>query len=179
MNKVNDDSLARETIVNVLDRNFFVEASAGSGKTTSLVNRMVALVEDGVPVNKICTITFTVAAADEFFVRFQSLLSRRTIDNPNDPSVDDLGPTTKESRDKCLEALNNIDSCFSGTMDSFCNMVAHELPNELDIPSDAQVLSEEELIQIIKEEYFKILTDSNNELYELAGLFNKTFKNFP
>ena len=60
-------------------------------------------------------------------------------------------------------------------MDSFCNMVAHELPNELDIPSDAEVISEEEKKAIIKEEYFNILTDNNHPLYSLAGLFNKTF----
>ena len=103
------DQDARDKISQDLNKSIFVEASAGSGKTTSLVNRMVALVEQGIPVNEICTITFTVAAADEFFERFQNLLSRRTIDNPNDDSVKDLGATTPTSRQRCLEALNNID----------------------------------------------------------------------
>ena len=126
------DLQAREAIVKELNTNLFVEASAGSGKTTSLVYRMVALIESGVPVDQICTITFTIAAADEFFARFQALLSQRTIDNPLDKSIEMLGPTTELTRARCLEALNNIDLCFNGTMDSFCNMVAHELPNELD-----------------------------------------------
>ena len=103
------DLQAREAIVKELNTNLFVEASAGSGKTTSLVYRMVALIESGVPVDQICTITFTIAAADEFFARFQDLLSRRTIDNPLDKSIDILGPTNEESRRRCLEALNNID----------------------------------------------------------------------
>ncbi len=170
------DEAARKSISEDLNKSIFVEASAGSGKTTSLVNRMVALVEQGIPVNEICTITFTVAAADEFFERFQNLLSRRSIDNPNDDSIKDLGQTKEETRKLCLNALNDIDLCFTGTMDSFCNMVAHELPNELGIPSDAEVISDEVKMDMIKKEYFRVLTDDKHPLYELAGLFNKTFK---
>ena len=167
------DSDARKMISTKTDINLFVEASAGSGKTTSLVNRMVALVEKGVPVNQICTITFTVAAADEFFERFQKLLSKRTVDDLDNP---DLGPTTETSKARCLEALNNIDSCFSGTMDSFCNMVAHELPNELDIPSDAEIISEQEKQEILFEELFKVLINPLHPLNKEADRFMKTFR---
>ena len=176
MKRINfTDPQAREAIFKELETNLFVEASAGSGKTTSLVNRMVALVEHDVPVDKICTITFTIAAADEFFSRFQELLSRRSIDNPNDESIKDLGPITEDSRKKCLNALNNIDQCFNGTMDSFCNMVAHELPNELGLPSDAQVVSDDFKKSFIKEKYFEVLTNPEHPLYSLAGKFNHAF----
>ena len=171
------DSEARQAIATDIEHNLFVEASAGSGKTTSLVNRMVALVEHGVPIDKICTITFTIAAADEFFSRFQELLSRRMIDNPLDESVRDLGKTTPESRKRCEEALKNIDLCFTGTMDSFCNMVAHELPNELGIPSDATVISNEEKDRFIKEEYYSVLKNNSHPLFPLAGIFAKSFRN--
>ena len=70
-----DDKLERDLIVKDINHNYFVKASAGSGKTTSLVYRMVSMVEAGIPVEKICTITFTKAAADEFFSRFQAMLS--------------------------------------------------------------------------------------------------------
>ena len=78
--EIDRDQKSRDMIVGDLKRNYFVEASAGSGKTTSLVYRMVALVESGVPVDKICTITCTKAAANEFFERFQKLLSIRSGD---------------------------------------------------------------------------------------------------
>ena len=39
-----DDYKYREMIVNNLDDSILVEAGAGSGKTTSLVNRMLALI---------------------------------------------------------------------------------------------------------------------------------------
>ena len=41
------DAAARRTIETVLDRNLFVEAAAGTGKTRSLVDRMVAMIRDG------------------------------------------------------------------------------------------------------------------------------------
>ena len=164
------DQQAREAIVNKLDNNFFVEASAGSGKTTSLVYRMVSLIErkEDVSVDKICTITFTKAAADEFFNRFQKLLSIRSVPTPDEDSDKVLGPKTEESMKRCQEALNNIDLCFLGTIDSFCNMIAHELPNEFGIPSDSMVISKEENSQIIKEEYNNILKDSSHPLHLLA-----------
>ena len=51
------DAQARTLIINEIGSNLFVEAGAGSGKTTMLVERMVAMVEKGLPVEKICTIT--------------------------------------------------------------------------------------------------------------------------
>jgi ATP-dependent exoDNAse (exonuclease V) beta subunit len=41
----------------------FVEASAGTGKTHTLVTEIAAAIEDGVPVDKIAAVTFTHAAA--------------------------------------------------------------------------------------------------------------------
>ncbi len=57
----------------------FVEAGAGSGKTTVLVNRVCALVESGIDVRRIAAITFTEKAAAELRVRVrEELEGRRT-----------------------------------------------------------------------------------------------------
>ncbi len=171
VNEKDQDILSRERIVKDIDHNYFVEASAGSGKTTSLVYRMVSLIEHGVPVDKICTITFTKAAANEFFERFQSLLSIRSGDTP-DRSDDLMGERTEESKKLCQEALSNIDLCFLGTIDSFCNMIAHEMPAELKIPSSSSVISKEEYTRVVKEAYGDILKDTNHPLHSLAVKFN-------
>ena len=47
------DTDARNKIVSDIDKSFFVEAGAGSGKTTMLVNRMVAMVEAGIDIDKL------------------------------------------------------------------------------------------------------------------------------
>ena len=81
MNNIEIDSNSRNRIVSETDKNFFVEAGAGSGKTTMLVSRMVAMVEQGKDISKICAITFTKAAAGEFYDRFQKMLIERS--NPD------------------------------------------------------------------------------------------------
>lgn len=73
------DTESRESIVRDTSTNFFVEAGAGSGKTTMLVRRMVAMVEAGIDVSRICAITFTKAAAGEFYDRFQKMLAERSM----------------------------------------------------------------------------------------------------
>lgn len=172
-----DDTTSREMIVTELKDNFFVEASAGSGKTTSLVLRMVALVEKKVPVNKICTITFTKAAADEFFSRFQDLLSTRSVLVP-DKSDEKLGPKTKESVELCQEALKNIDSCFLGTIDAFCNMIAHEHPTELGIPSDSEVIDTNRYLAIVRDVNIQILKDSTHPLHKKALRFKELIRDY-
>ena len=71
------DEISRDKIIEDIDKSLFVEASAGSGKTTMLVRRMVAMIEscDDIDVSNISGITFTKAAATEFYERFQKLLS--------------------------------------------------------------------------------------------------------
>ena len=73
------DILSRQKIVEEIGTNFFVEAGAGSGKTTILVKRMVAMVEQGLDISKLCAITFTKAAAGEFYDRFQKELIRARL----------------------------------------------------------------------------------------------------
>ena len=65
MNYTDQDQTARNKIRTNTSSNYFVEAGAGSGKTSVLVDRMAAMVENGMDISKICAITFTKAAAGE------------------------------------------------------------------------------------------------------------------
>ena len=73
------DADGRKAILEELDKNLFVIAGAGSGKTTTLVGRMVAMVKSGIDISKICAITFTKKAAAEFLSRFQAELKKSSI----------------------------------------------------------------------------------------------------
>ena len=53
------DQAAREKIRSALDANLLVEAGAGSGKTTSLVDRLMAYVARGEAVDGLAAVTFT------------------------------------------------------------------------------------------------------------------------
>lgn len=181
LNHVEIDSISRRRIVSEINQNFFVEAGAGSGKTTMLVNRMVAMVEAGIDISKICAITFTKAAAGEFYNRFQKLLSERA--NPDyiwkDTGHDGQLPApTEESRRHCQEALKNIDLCFMGTIDSFCGMVLSEHPSEAKIPSDAAILSDADVQALYKQIYVEICSGVHGErLQALSKHFRTVHRN--
>ena len=157
------DSLSREKIVSQINTNFFVEAGAGSGKTTMLVNRMVAMVEEGIDIGKISAITFTKAAAGEFYDRFQKKLIERSNPDlvgvvPKESRPGDLKPLTEEGRMRCEQALRNIDLCFMGTIDSFCNMILSEHPFDAGIPSDSTIISNDEL-KVVLSRIFVLISE--------------------
>ena len=127
------DRLARERICEEIDRNFFVEAGAGSGKTFSLVQRMAAMAEQGRDISRICAITFTKAAANEFYERFHKELAERSAKE-----------TDPQKKANLTNALQKIDLCFLGTIDAFCGMILSEHPAEAKIPSGAAVMSKQE-----------------------------------
>ncbi len=167
------DDRSRERIVTDMDTCFMVEAGAGSGKTTMLVNRMVAMVESGIDIRQICAITFTKAAAGEFYRRFQRILLKRSnpaydYESDSKGRAGELPAPTEQSRKNCAYALENIDLCFMGTIDSFCNRILTEHPTEAGIPSDAAVKSDDEMYSI----YHKTFVDIGNGKYgsELRSL---------
>ena len=183
MTSLERDSLSRDRIVSEINGNFFVEAGAGSGKTTMLVNRMVAMVEAGLDISRICAITFTKAAAGEFYDRFQKLLIQRS--NPayardTGECAEMLPPPTEETQKRCSDALQNIDLCFMGTIDSFCGMVLSEHPSEAGIPSDSSIVSDMDAEVIYKQQYVKICSGEFGEaLQSLAKTFQALHRNAP
>lgn len=178
MSNLSMDEKSRVSIVEDIDTNIFVEAGAGSGKTTMLVNRMVAMIEAGKQVEKICAITFTKNAALEFYERFQAkLIERSNPSNHNKPKhAGDLPEPNDLSRSRCAKALENIDLCFMGTIDSFCNMILSEHPTEAMIPSDARLINDNEAKQIYKQFYIDIRRGKyGDNLKLLSDRFNMFF----
>ncbi len=115
------DAAARELIRTVLDASMLVEASAGTGKTTCMVDRMTALVRTGTAtVGQIAATTFTKKAAAELARRFRERLERDAAD----PGASD------EERRRMVAALAEIDSAVIGTVHSFCGRLLRERPIE-------------------------------------------------
>ncbi|MBR2808957.1 MAG: UvrD-helicase domain-containing protein, partial [Erysipelotrichaceae bacterium] len=143
-----------------------------------LVRRMVAMVEDGIDISKICAITFTKAAANEFYLRFQRMLYQRANDfSKEEPKAGELGIANDLTRSRCLKALNDIDLCFMGTIDSFCNMVLSEHPASAGIPFDSKVVDEQEINDIYRNEYRRILIGEYGEqLREKAVAYNNCLR---
>ena len=69
------DEQARQTIATALDETLVVEAAAGTGKTTELVNRIVRILASGrAEVHGIVAVTFTEKAAGELKLRLREAL---------------------------------------------------------------------------------------------------------
>ena len=69
------DQADRQAIAGDLAATLFVEAGAGSGKTTALVERIVALLGSGIAMENIAAITFTEKAAEELKNRLRQKLT--------------------------------------------------------------------------------------------------------
>src|SRR5436190_21115783 len=103
------DREARDRIRHDLDATLFVEAGAGSGKTTALVDRVVALVTNGVAeLANIAAITFTEKAGAGLRDRIRRQLEE-VVAGSDDGSV----------ASRCDAALDQLDGAAIGTLHSF------------------------------------------------------------
>ncbi|GLZ51349.1 UvrD-helicase domain-containing protein [Actinomycetospora sp. NBRC 106378] len=114
------DDDVRDRIRNDLDSTLFVDAGAGSGKTTVLVDRIVRLVESGVPLRHIAAVTFTEKAAAELRDRLRESLEEAGLD------------------DACRE----LDGAAIGTLHSFARRILSEHPLEVRLPPLVDVLDD-------------------------------------
>ena len=104
------DSEALRTIRESLDQTLFVEAGAGTGKTRALVDRIVALVRGGVPIDRIAAITFTERAAAELRERV-----RNGLEDELAGSGDPTGAIAA--------ALASLDRAQISTIHAFCQAI--------------------------------------------------------
>ncbi len=117
------DAAERRRIETELERNFLVEAGAGSGKTTSLVARMIALLASGkAQPDSLVAVTFTRKAASQLRQRFQEKLEERLLAE-RDPAA----------KDRLEKAQKGLDLVRVGTIHSFCASLLRERPVEAGI----------------------------------------------
>ncbi|MDP8298511.1 MAG: UvrD-helicase domain-containing protein [Candidatus Tantalella remota] len=131
------DQKNRERIAKKLNKSFFVEAGAGSGKTRSLIDRMAGLISEGeAKVDNIAAVTFTRKAAAELRERFQIRLEN--IFSGTD--VSSMG------KDRVNEALAHLDRAFIGTIHAFCAKLLRERSVEASIDPGFQEIQEQDNI---------------------------------
>lgn len=89
-----------------VDASFFLEASAGTGKTTQLIDQIVRCVGAGTKLEGVVAVTFTHAAAGEMKLRLR----------------EELGKAGESSAD--------LELAFVGTIHAFCARLLRERPVE-------------------------------------------------
>jgi ATP-dependent helicase/nuclease subunit A len=135
------DLQVRKLIEDELEQNYLVEAAAGTGKTTAMVNRMVALVATGkCRVQQIAAITFTRKAAAELRERFQGQLRTRALKGCEKH-------TSTEAQQRIAEAADQSEQAFVGTIHSLCATLLRERPVEFDVdPAFRELDASEDII---------------------------------
>ena len=119
------DESERKRIELALDQTLFVEAGAGTGKTTSLVDRVARLVSTGTTtLDRIAAITFTEAAASELRDRVREKLEESAV-NQNLPDIE---------RDLCARGVEDLDHASIQTLHSFAGSILRERPIEAGLP---------------------------------------------
>ena len=123
------DQTARERIASDLAANLCVEAAAGTGKTTVLVDRVVGLLATGaVNVDQLVVITFTEKAAAELAARVRDALERRAATAQGD------------ERRRLLNAARDLYRAHIETIHSFATALLRERPVEAGIDPLFEVL---------------------------------------
>src|SRR5947209_5131482 len=78
---VPSDQQVRDRIRDDLDTTLIIEAAAGTGKTTALVNRIVSVIESGRgQLSQIVAVTFTEKAAGELKLRLRAEIEKARHD---------------------------------------------------------------------------------------------------
>jgi ATP-dependent helicase/nuclease subunit A len=142
------DAAALRRIGTALDRTLFVEAGAGSGKTRALVDRVLALVGGGIPIEAIAAITFTEKAAAELRDRIRGALDQRVA-----------APGGPEAVGTYRTALDDLDRAAIGTLHSFARRILSEHPVEAGLPPHIEVLDEVASIVAFDDRWSTFLDD--------------------
>lgn len=133
-----DDRVARERIRTSLQESLIVEASAGTGKTTELIARIVAVLANGLTtIDHIVAVTFTNKAAGELKLRLRQELdrARSTTASPVE-------------RSHIEDALEHLEEAAIGTIHSFCAQILRERPVEAVVDPAFEELSEQQASRI-------------------------------
>ena len=143
-----------EIINNFLNKNAcLVNASAGTGKTTTITEVYIKLLEAGEKISNIVVITFTKAAANEMLLKIRNRI-RKKINEENFEKN-----SKKEYWQKIYKELL-LNSKIS-TINAFANSIVKEYSMRLGMPPNIYILEEDnEADEILSEGILNILDES-------------------
>ena len=125
----NDD---RDTAITSRKKSVIVTASAGAGKTTAMVSRVIDLIKtDDVPVSSIVMLTFAEAAAEEMKSRLTSDL------------LEEVKKASGEQKARLLRALDQLPLLHCSTIDSFCYSLVKSHFEYLELPPTVSLMDED------------------------------------
>ncbi|MDO8433262.1 MAG: UvrD-helicase domain-containing protein [Candidatus Binatus sp.] len=157
MSAIPSDQQVRDRIRNDLDTTLVIEAAAGTGKTTALVNRIVSVIESGRgQLSQIVAVTFTEKAAGELKLRL-----RAEIEQARHGAALDV-----EVRARLDKALEQLEEARIGTIHSFCADLLRERPVEARVDPMFEVAPEDvasEMFDAAFDRWFEMVLENPGE----------------
>jgi ATP-dependent exoDNAse (exonuclease V) beta subunit len=137
------DHDARRIICESIDETIVVEAAAGTGKTTELVNRILAVIREGrAEVREIVAVTFTEKAAGELKLRLRQGLEHERR-KANDPAA----------IERFERAIQRLEEAHVSTIHGFCADLLRERPVEARVDPLFRVLTEGQSERLFREAF--------------------------
>lgn len=195
MNNEQINPSAKQQIASNPNTSVWVSASAGTGKTKILVDRLLRLLLNNVSIDNILCITYSKAAANEMINRLMETLSKWSIIEDEELSQQIENTSGEKATAEQLSIANELFSRIINhprelkiqTIHSFCQNLLARFPLEANIPPNFLVI-QEDVVQTIKNkaidniliEYIK-LSSSNKAVENLLdklsnGLSQHTFE---
>lgn len=148
------------------DENILVSASAGSGKTTVLVRRVIEKIKSGVDIDRLLIVTYTEAAAKEMKERIQVALQKE-INEDSD----------SEQKRHFQRQLSLLPTANISTLHAFCLTVIRRFYYLIDADPVFRLLTDETETLLLKEDVWDALRETfyeeNQEaFYRLTGNFS-------
>lgn len=137
------DQDARDRIATDLDATLVVEAAAGTGKTTALVDRVLSLLRSGKgTLGTLACVTFTEKAAGEMKLRLRTRIEEARRD-----------ASSATERERLNQALRELEAAHIGTIHAFCADLLRERPVEASVDPLFEVASEDESERLYAEAF--------------------------
>ncbi len=164
------------------DVSAFVAASAGSGKTKLLTDRLLRLMLGGADPARIQCLTFTKAASAEMAVRLQATLGRWVTlpDSAIDRELADIGvaadPALRDdARTLFARVLDLPGGMRIGTIHAFCQSLLRRFPLEANLSPHFRLVDDADAASALREAREEMLAGAHDserraDLQTLAGL---------
>ncbi len=150
------------------ETNAWVSASAGSGKTKVLTDRVLGLLLTGCRPERLLCLTFTKAAAAEMSNRLAGLLAKWAVMAPEKLEVS-LGELTgtaptrevmKRARRLFAEVLDTPGGMKVQTIHAFCQALLSRFPLEAGVAPQAKIMDDREAGEILTGARHRVLSEA-------------------
>lgn len=161
---------AQQQAIDSRGKDILVSASAGSGKTAVLVNRVIQLVKEGKDISKMLLVTFTDAAAKNMRDKIRQALQKEA----HNPHGD------KKYHERMQKQVNLLAVADISTIHAFCLHLIKRYYYLIDLDPQFRLLTDETEQLLLKEEVWEQVSARYYALVNEGkeGEFDRLVKNF-